>query len=247
MLRVRPIRTTSQVMAWERLLTALGMVATGDQGGCLVFDSGSGRLVLRSVPKEAPEAGSTTFSVEVGDPAEFARRTNLSASDDALPPAKLAGDGQDCRITSQDGFSFVASKALHGAQCADADPALAVAGVWLTPDPASAVRTLRHIGARPRHLRGEDAGTEVPAAFTAKNGGVLLVRPADGPAHAGLGFEYDGDLGLLQARIAAAGIPVRRVEDSAGASLLVPDPDAADGTAAPEPVSLCISQRRPMG
>lgn len=247
MLRVRPIRSTAHPTSWENLLTALGMVATEDQGECRVFDSGSGRLVLRSVPKEAPEAGSTAFAVEVGDPAEFARRTNLSAQDDTLTPAKLAGDGQDCRITSADGFSFVATKALHGAQCADADPALAVAGIWLTPDPASAARTLRHIGARPRHLRDEDAGEEGPADFTAKNGGLLLVRPTDGPARAGLGFEYDGGLEALQAKITAAGIPVRRMKGASGTTLLVPDPDAAGDTAAAEQVSLYISQRRPMG
>ena len=177
MLRVRPLHFTSRMDSWDRLLTALGMVRTEDDAGWQVFDAGSGRLALHAVP-EGAEDGSTALAVEVGDLAEFARRTNLAAEEDGAAPAELvtADHGESCRITAPDGFSFLADKAAHAARCADADPALAVVGVWFTEDPASASRTLHQVGARPRPVPDQDD----TADFTAKNGGVLMVRPASG-------------------------------------------------------------------
>ena len=154
MLRVRPLHFTSRMDSWDRLLTALGMVRTEGEAGWQVFDAGSGRLALHAVP-EGAEDGSTALAVEVGDLAEFARRTNLAAEEDGAAPAELvtADHGESCRITAPDGFSFLADKAAHAARCADADPALAVVGVWFTEDPASVSRTLHQVGARPRPVR----------------------------------------------------------------------------------------------
>ncbi|MDQ0675714.1 hypothetical protein QFZ36_003275 [Pseudarthrobacter siccitolerans] len=244
MLRVRPLHFTSAIESWDRLLTTLGLVLTEGDGGFRVFDSGSGRLALHEVPDGAEEDGTTAFTVEVGDLAEFARRTNLSAQDDGTSPAEIitADHGETCRITAPDGFTFLADHAAHMAQCADADAALAVVGVWFTEDAAAAARTLQHIGARPRPVPDADE----TADFTAKNGGVLLVRPAAGPPRPGLGFEYDGGLEPLRVRLAAAGFEATMTEEAFGSTLHVPNPDAGPGTAH-VPATVWISERRPMG
>ena len=250
MLRVRPVHFTSRTESWKQLLTALGMVQTEDDGGWTVFDSGSGRLALHPAEAGSGQDGRTVLAVEVGDLAEFARRTNLSAQEDSpqgeaaegTGPAELvtADHGEACRISAPDGFSFLADKGAHFAQCADADPALAVAAVWYTPDPEGAVRTLLHVGARPRPVPDNDE----TADFTTKNGGVLLVRPATGPSRSGLGFEYDGGLKPLQERLTAAGLTASLTEEAFGSTLHVANPDAGSPNA---PATVWISQRRPMG
>lgn len=251
MLRVRPVHYTSRTGSWNQFLTALGMVRTEDDGGRQVFDSASGRLVLQPEPAGSGQDGRTVLSVEVGDVAEFARRTNLSAREEGTPedgtpdataPAEVvSGDhGDACRISAPDGFSFVADKADHFAQCADADPALAVVGVWYTADPDAAARTLLHVGARPRPVPDNDE----TADFTAKNGGVLLVRPASGPSRSGLGFEYGGTLEPLRERLTAAGFSASLTEEAFGSTLHVANPDAPGPNA---PATVWISERRPMG
>jgi hypothetical protein len=244
MLRVRPLHFTSAIESWDRLLTTLGLVLTEGDGGFRVFDAGSGRLALHEVPHGAEEDGTTAFAVEVGDLAEFARRTNLSAEDEGTSPAEIitADHGEACRITAPDGFTFLADPAAHMAQCADADPALAVVGVWFTEDAAAAARTLQHIGARPRPVPDADE----TADFTAKNGGVLLVRPAAGPPRPGLGFEYDGGLEPLRVRLAAAGFEATITEEAFGSTLHVPNPDAGPGAAHAQ-ATVWISEHRPMG
>ncbi|MDQ0924987.1 hypothetical protein QF038_003495 [Pseudarthrobacter sp. W1I19] len=244
MLRVRPLHFTSRTDVWELLLTELGMVRSENEPGWQVFDAGSGRLALHAVPDGAAEDGTTAFAVEVGDLAEFARRTNLSAQDVGTNPAEIitAGHGETCRITAPDGFTFLADKAVHMALCVDADPALAVVGVWFTEDPASASRTLQHVGARPRPVPDADE----TADFTAKNGGVLLVRPAAGPPRSGLGFEYDGGLEPLRARLASAGFEATVTEEAFGSTLHVANPDAGSG-ADHVPAAVWVSGHRPMG
>jgi hypothetical protein len=252
MLRVRPIHYTSRMDQWEGLLSALGMVRTVDDGDWQEFDAGSGRLALHRVAAGAAGAdagagagivldGKTDFGVEVGDLAEFARRTNLAGAEDGTTPAELvsARHGDTCRITGEDGFGFFADKAAHGAQCADADPALAVVEVWFTPDAASAAQTLRNMGARLRPAPDDDE----TADFTAKNGGVLMVRPASGAARTGLGFEYTGDLAGLRDRLAAAGHRVSLTEEAFGRTLHVANPDAAELPDNPNGAMLWISQK----
>ena len=247
MLRVRPIHYTSRPEQWAQLLSALGMVKTVDDGDWQEFDAGSGRLALHRVPAGAgsPLDGKTHFGVEVGDLAEFARRTNAAGAEDGTSPAELvrADHGDTCRITGEDGFVFLADKAAHGAQCADADPALAVVEVWFSPDAAAAARTLRNIGARLRPAPDADE----TADFTAKNGGVLMVRPAAGAARSGLGFEYTGDLSALRDRLAAAGHRVSMTEEAFGRSLHVANPDAADLPENPNGAMLWISAKPAAG
>ncbi|WP_461190324.1 VOC family protein [Arthrobacter sp. Z4-13] len=245
MLRVRPLHYTSKIDSWERLLTALGLVLTEGDGGFRVYDSGAGRLALHDVPEGAAEDGTTALAVEVGDLAEFARRTNLAAQDDGSAPAEVvtAGHGEACRITAPDGFSFLADKAAPGTEDTGADPALAVVGVWFTGDTDAAARTLRHIGARPRPVPDNDE----TADFTAKNGGVLVVRPASGQARSGLGFEYDGGLEPLRDRLASAGLDVSLTEEAFGSTLHVANPDATGADAPSVPATVWISAQRPMG
>jgi hypothetical protein len=244
MLRVRPVHFTSRPEKWEELLAALGLAKTVDQGPWREFDAGSGRLALHTTAEGQDGDGTTALGVEVGDLAEFARRTGLAAAESGKTTAELitADHGESCRISSTDGFSFLADKAAHAANCADADPALTVVGVWFSADPGAAAMTLQDIGARFRPVPDADE----TADFTAKNGGVLMVRPASGGPRSGLGFEYDGDLGALRARLAAAGLEVTETEEAFGRTLHVSNPDAAGITgnvASHVPPTLWISQR----
>ena len=99
MLRVRPLHYTSNIGSWERLLTALGLVLAEGDGGFRVYDAGAGRLALHEVPAGAAEDGTTALAVEVGDLAEFGRRTNLAAQDEGTTPAELVTEshGEACR------------------------------------------------------------------------------------------------------------------------------------------------------
>jgi hypothetical protein len=244
MLRVRPVHFTSRPEKWEELLAALGLVKTVDQGPWREFDAGAGRLALLTTA-EGPEDGITALGVEVGDLAEFARRTGLAAEESGKTTAALitADHGESCRITGADGFTFLADKAAHGANCADADTALTVVGVWFTADPGAAAMTLQDIGARFRPVPDADE----TADFTAKNGGVLMVRPASGGPRSGLGFEYDGDLGALRTRLTTAGIEVTETEEAFGRTLHVANPDANSREAAESaqhvPPTLWISHK----
>jgi len=235
MLRSRPVHFTSRLDAWERLLTGLGLVKTVDEGSWREFDAGSGRLALHAAEPGSAEDGTTTFGVEVGNLAEFARRTNLAGEEAGTTPAELvqADHGESCRITGPDGFSFLADPAAKAADgtwttSAEADPGLAVVEVWFTEDPGSAAQTLRDIGARFRPFPDDDE----TADFAAKNGGVLMVRPAEGAPRAGLGFEYDGDLAALEARLADAGHEVHLTEEAFGRTLHVANPDAGSDASA---------------
>ncbi|WP_332761088.1 VOC family protein [Pseudarthrobacter sp.] len=252
MLRVRPVHFTSLPDSWEQLLTALGLAKTVDDGPWREFDAGSGRLALHVADTGATDDGTTALGVEVGDLAEFARRTALAAEESGNTVAELiaADHGESCRVTGRDGFSFLADKGARETNAADADPALTVVGVWFTEDPGAAAVTLQDIGARFRPVPDADE----TADFTAKNGGVLMVRPASGPPRSGLGFEYDGDLGALRDRLTAAGLDVSETEEAFGRTLHVANPDAAGSagtadtaaaTTAPHvPPTLWISQRR---
>ena len=255
MLRVRPLHFTSRIDDWDRLLLALGLVLTEGDGGFRVYDAAAGRLALHSVEEGDPADGTSALAVEVRDLAEFARRTNQSAEAEGTTPAELVtvGHGESCRITGPDGFSFLADKAAEaapgdsvahgyvsdGTVATGADPALAVVAVWFTADPDAAARTLRHIGARPRPVPDNDE----TADFTAKNGGVLMVRPASGPPRSGLGFEYDGGLEPLRQRLASAGFTVSVTEEAFGSTLHVANPDAT-AFAASVPATVWISERR---
>ncbi len=252
MLRVRPIHFTSRLDQWERLLTDLGMVKTVDGPTWREFDAGAGRLALHFAEQGAADEGATSFGVEVGDLAEFARRTNEAGAPDGTTAELIEADhGPSCRVTAADRFSFLADPATRAsdgswAGSAEAQPGLAVVGVWFAADPTAATRTLRDIGARPRPAPGRAAPGETEA-FTAKNGGVLMVGvgagTTAGTGHAGLGFEYDGDLDALRKRLLGAGHDVAVVEGAAVPLLHVGNPDA-DGSAA-HPHALWISEAPP--
>jgi hypothetical protein len=245
MLRVRPVHFTSRPEKWEEFLAALGLAKTVDHGPWREFDAGSGRLALHVTEAGSPDDGTTSFGVEVGDLGEFARRTSLAGDESGSTTAELitADHGESCRITGRDGFTFLADPGAREVNASGADAAVTVVGVWFTADPGPAAMTLQDIGARFRPVPDADE----TADFTAKNGGVLMVRPASGPSRSGLGFEYDGDVGTLRDRLAAAGLEVSETEEAFGRTLHVANPDAEGAsTANPAPSipsTLWISQR----
>jgi hypothetical protein len=244
MLRVRPIHFTSRLDEWERLLTGLGLVKTVDEPTWREFDAGSGRLALHFVEQGSAEDGTTSLGVEVGDLKEFARRTKESGAAEGGTTAELidADHGPSCRITAADGFSFLADPATRATDggwggSAEADPGIAVVGVWFSEDAVAAARTLRDIGAQPRPLPGSgaDINTAESEAFVAKNGGILMLGAGSGTGRAGLGFEYAGDLAALRERLNEAGNEAAVIEEAAIATLHVANPDA-DGVAAHPPL-----------
>ena len=248
MLRVRPIHFTSRLDAWERLLTGLGMVKTVDEPTWREFDAGSGRLALHFVEQGSADDGTTSLGVEVGDLKEFARRTKEAGAAEGGTTAELidADHGPSCRITAADGFTFLADPATRSTDgswggSAEADPGIAVVGVWFSEDAVAAARTLRDIGAQPRPLPGSGPGsgaddnTAESEAFLAKNGGILMVGAGSGTGSAGLGFEYAGDLTTLRERLSGAGHEAAVIEEAAIPTLHVANPDA-DGTAARPPL-----------
>lgn len=245
MLRVRPIHFTSRLDAWERLLTGLGLVKTVDEPTWREFDAGSGRLALHFVEQGSAEDGTTSLGVEVGDLKEFARRTKEAGAAEGGTNAELidADHGPSCRVTAADGFSFLADPATRATDggwggSAEADPGIAVVGVWFSEDAVAATRTLRDIGARPRPLPGSgdaESDTAESEAFTAKNGGILMVGSGTGSGSAGLGFEYAGDLAALRERLSEAGNEAAVIEEAAIPTLHVTNPDA-DGVAAHPPL-----------
>jgi hypothetical protein len=253
MLRVRPIHFTSRLDEWERLLTGLGMVKTVDEPTWREFDAGSGRLALHFVEQGSAEDGTTSLGVEVGDLKEFARRTKEAGAAESTTAggttAELieADHGPSCRITAADGFSFLADPATRASDGSwggspEADPGLAVVGVWFAEDAVAAAQTLRNIGARPRPVPGSGAGgadtntdTAESESFAAKNGGILMVGTGAGAGSAGLGFEYAGDLDALRERLVEAGHEAAVLEEALIPTLHVVNPDA-DGIAARPPL-----------
>ena len=240
MLRVRPIHFTSRLDEWERLLTGLGMVKTFEEPTWREFDAGSGRLALHYVEQGSAEDGTTSLGVEVGDLEEFARRTGEAGAEGSTTAELIDADhGPSCRITGADGFSFLADPAKRATDGswgapAEADPAIAVIGVWFSEDAVAAARTLRDIGAQPRPLPGSgdgDTGTAESESFAAKNGGVLMLGTGTGTGSAGLGFEYAGDLGALRERLDEAGHEAAINEEAGITTLHVGNPDGGAGTA----------------
>ena len=207
MLRVRPIHFTSRLDQWEQLLSALGLVKTsiGRTGGSST--PAPDGLALHPVAAGQPDGGdgTTAFGVEVGDLAEFARRTNAAAEEAGQHPggAHQGRPRRDLPRHRRGRFQLPRRhRPPHGAHGADADPALAVVGVWFTAD---AGRRRPDAAEHRAPGSGPPPDDDETADFTAKNGGVLMVRPAAGAARSGLGFEYAGDLGALRGAAQAAG------------------------------------------
>lgn len=247
MLRIRPIHFTSRLQQWQQLLADLGLVKTVDDGEWVEFDAGSGRVALRRTTAGSADDGTTAFGVEVGDLAEFARRTNEAGTANGGTAAVLiqTDHGPSCRVTGRDGFTFLADPATRAADgtwatSPDADPALSASIMWIAPDTAGAGQDLANIGAQPRV--GSDSGDWTD--FTAKNGGRIGVH-IGGAASAGpLGFEYDGDLATLLDRLTAAGHEAHIVDECYGRTLHVANPDFADLPGNPTGPTIWISERQ---
>ena len=218
MLRVRPVHYTSRPEEFRQLLTTLGMAVTADYGTWIELDAGHGRLALHAMPAASTADATTALGFEARDLETFRRRTEEAGSH-AAPFS--ADHGVRVKVMPPDGLEFIVDPVNESADEHDADPALTVAAVWLTPDVAGAAKVLADIGARERSS-GPDA-----ADFTAKNGGVVHVRRAQAP-DADLAFEYDGDLAALHRKLTDAGLAAVLSDTTAGPVLEVADPDGPD-------------------
>lgn len=227
MLCVRPIRFTHQPQAWSVLLQALGLAPAAEADGWREFDSANGRLALHAASAAHP-GGTTQLGFEVGDLDEFARRTREAGSGVVISDEP---HGRSAAITGPDGLVLTADVQSDRPHPGTVDAALHVLALWMTPDVPGAAATLRAIGARPE-IASDSGGW---AQFRAKNGGLVAAHSGSAPA-AELGFEYDGDAGLLLERLLAAGLAAQLIDESNGRTVRVPDPDGGLG--------LWISERR---
>src|SRR3982751_1248593 len=105
MLRSRPTHYTSRPELWVALLQALGLVRTVDDAGWWEFDAGSGRLAVGAVEHGHPVDRSASFGVEVGNLAEFARRTEEAGTQAEVQETP---DAPTVQISAEDGFGFFA-------------------------------------------------------------------------------------------------------------------------------------------
>ena len=181
MLRVRPIHFTSRLDQWERLLTALGLVKTVDQGPWREFDAGSGRLALhtsrgrlrRGRHHSLRRRGGRPRGVRPADQPGRGGIGNTAGGTHPGGPRRLLPHHRRGRLQ------------LPGRQ---GRPRRATARTPTRPSPSSRSgspqdrrrgrQDAADIGARFRPVPDDDE----TADFTAKNGGVLMVRPASGPA-----------------------------------------------------------------
>lgn len=234
MLRVRPIHYTSRMDSFKSLLTTLGLTIAADHDSWVEFDAGSGRLGLHWAEPGSPEDGTSSLGFEVRDLDEFTRRTVEAGTTAEIYEA---GHGTAARITAEDGMVFLADTAPADASDAsdvsdasagtggsgNPDPALSVMPLWMTPGVGSARKALGDIGARPRII--SDSGTW--ADFTAKNGGLAAVHHGEAPGVV-LSFEYDGELEVLQRRLAASDLDAKIIDENYGRSLRLPNPDGGE-------------------
>lgn len=244
MLRVRPIHYTSRMDSFKSLFTALGLTIAADHDSWVEFDAGSGRLGLHWAEPGSAEDGTSSLGFEVRDLDEFIRRTVEAGTTVEIHEA---GHGTAARITAGDGTVFLADAAGHASEAAngtgasasasasdsdtgagtgapgDPDPALSVLPLWMTPDVGSARKVLGDIGARPRIVSDSGAWAD----FTAKNGGLVAVHHGENPG-VGLSFEYDGELEVLQRRLAGSDIDAKIIDENFGRSLRLPNPDGRD-------------------
>lgn len=219
MLRVHPVIHTHDVPGAAAFLQALGLNAAPEtrRGSAAVFDAGSGRLTVRACgPADTADTaeGSTLLTFDVGDIAEFGRRTV-----EAGTSVEVFGDGPQstARVAAPGGSSFPVQFGPRDTH-APVSP-LTVVARWHTPEPGSTARVLEDIGAKPRESSARDIGP----AYRAKNGGVVLVLAAERTA-VELAFEYDGDVRGLLGPLTAAGVESTLLSETPGRSLSVSAP-----------------------
>ncbi|MGP5606552.1 MULTISPECIES: VOC family protein [Micrococcaceae] len=219
MLRVTPIHFTDHLGSWTSLLEALGLVHAVNSDGWHEFDSASGRVRLHATDADHP-SGTTLLSFEVGDLDEFTRRTREAGTAVVMTEE---GHGSTATITGPDGLSFPVTAQSPRPEPAQADPALQVLVLWMTPEPQGPAETLRNIGARPQIA--SDSGGWVQ--FRAKNGGLVATHSGT-RAFATLSFEYDDDAEVLLTRLQTAGLGASLVDESYGRTVLVEHPDGGE-------------------
>ena len=217
MLRVRPIHFTSRMDPWERLLSALGMVqdtSTTATGRSSTPARAASRCTVR--PRRAgPVPGRTRTGTATEDRLrrrgrrpcgvraahQCWRERRLEHSPAELVRARCTATPAGSRARTGSASWRTRPPTAHSAPTPTLPWPSSKSGSRRTPPRPP--QTLRNMGARLRPVPDDDE----TADFTAKNGGVLMVRPASGPARSGLGFEYNGDLAALRDRLAAGGPP----------------------------------------
>ena len=216
-LTAQPIRFTTDIPAWQRLLEALGARLIVERPGWLVYAVGSGRVALHQASDEQPPGTALAFSTTTPVP-------------DAVTTAAAAGvpivlgypdHGEAGVVSASDGTAFTLDAPtpveLHGPP---ADRRLLSLPIWYGPDTAMMREILQGIGARPRLVADDGIWTDL----TCEGGGLVAAHRADDTA-VELAFEWAGDVEEALALLTAAGLDAVLIDETYSRTVQVTDPD----------------------
>lgn len=234
MLRTRPIHYTSNMEAWARLLTKLGLKAEHDGGDWRLFTSGNGNVGLHFAEAGSEMDGCTTLGFEIRDREIFVQRT---LEDGTRAELIEQGHGPGARVTAPNGFSFKLDP-VTDLSMPDPEAKLAVMQLWYSQEASVQQKVLADIGAKlvVSSKTPEPSNKVTWAVYSAKNGGLTAVHLGQQDA-VELSFEYNGDVTELAQQLALDGIHGHVVDESYGRTLLLGSPDNAE-------VKLWINQKQ---
>lgn len=212
----RPIRFTSDIPAWQRILEALGATLISDHPGWLVYQLGGGRVALHDDSADQP-AGRTVFAVE--NPAPLAEAVDAAAARGVPVTLADSDHGPAGHIHAPDGTFMWLDQPTPGGGAATR-PELSVLPIWYGPDPQLIRGVLEGLGASAR-LVG-DNGTW--SDFTWAGGGLAASHAADSPG-VELSFEWDGDVEDALALLREAGAEALLLDETYGRTVRFADPD----------------------
>lgn len=215
----RPIRFTSDIPAWQRIVEALGGALISEHPGWLVYQLGSGRLALHAASDEQPP-GVTTLALETpvplteAVPAAAAKGVPVTLEDSDHGPAGVvrAADGTH--------LWFDAPTPVETGSGQARDPRLAVLQIWYGPDTSVPMSTVQGLGAQPRVVGDDGTWTDLTCA----GGGLFGVHAAD-VVGTELAFEWTGDVETAKTLLDAAGLESRLIDETYSRTLQIADPD----------------------
>lgn len=215
----RPIRFTSDVSGWTRILDALGGARLTSDPSWTVYQMGSGRLALHAANGEHPPA-STLIALET--------RTELAAAVERIRAAgapialETVDHGEAGVVRAADGTVLTLDSPTPGDALPD-EKRLGIQLLWFGVDTVTSGSVFEALGARPRIVA--DAGGW--ADFTCSDGGLLCVHHAE-ETEVDLGFEWDGPLEEAKALLDGIGLESALIDETYGRSLRFKDPDGGE-------------------
>ncbi|OLT16683.1 hypothetical protein BJF80_04900 [Serinicoccus sp. CUA-874] len=217
-LTAQPIRFTSDLPAWQRLLETLGGHLVYERPGWLVYAVGSGRVALHAASEQQP-AGVCALALSTTTPVPEA----VAAAAAAGVPITLGhpDHGEAGMVEAPDGTSFTLdSPTPVEREGGVSDRRLAALPIWYGPDTAMITGVLEGIGARPRTVADDRIWTDLRC----EGGGLVAAHRDESPA-VELAFEWDGDVEEALALLTEAGIEAVLIDETYSRTVQIADPD----------------------